>query len=427
MQTHDMFDGRLQVYKRGESRFWQCAARVGTQRFRNSTKEEDLSRAKDVAEEWYLSLRGMMRNGELVKKERTFADAAEHYLRHARVLAVSVRSPKYIEYMELRMRRHILPFFGKVPLSEVNRGLVQSYRVKRAEETIAASATADKPGKPPARSTMLQEIVHIRQVLKHAEGMGWIQHIPSLDMPYMTYTKRERRAWFSPEEYEQLYKATRRRIEDGERRGWTSHYEDLHDFVLFMANTGLRPDEALRLEIRDVQIEDDYATKKTILVIDVRGKTGTGYCKSMPGAVMPFKRLMKRRLEELNRVEFDKETADKLLPTTPLFRKYNRDLFNTILREEGLKHDRDGRVRTAYSLRHTYISMRLMEGADIYQIANNCRTSVQMIEQFYAAHIKDRLDTKSINVERPRAVREASKNKRRKPAPNATDQNSPNL
>lgn len=106
MQTHDMFDGRLQVYKRGESRFWQCAARVGTQRFRNSTKEEDLSRAKDVAEEWYLSLRGMMRNGELVKKERTFADAAEHYLRHARVLAVSVRSPKYIEYMELRMRRH---------------------------------------------------------------------------------------------------------------------------------------------------------------------------------------------------------------------------------------------------------------------------------------------------------------------------------
>ena len=425
VQTHDMFDGRLQVYKRGESRFWQCAARVGTQRFRSSTKEEDLSRAKDVAEEWYLSLRGRFRNGELVKKERSFSDAAEHYLRHARVLAVSVRSPKYIEYMELRMRRHILPFFGKIPLSEVSRGLVQSYRVKRAEETIAASATADKPGKPPARSTMLQEIVHIRQVLKHAEGMGWIQHIPSLDMPYMTYTKRERRAWFSPEEYEQLYKATRRRIEDGERRGWKSRYEDLHDFVLFMANTGLRPDEALRLEIRDVQIEDDYATKKTILVIDVRGKTGTGYCKSMPGAVHPFERLHKRRLEELNRVEFDEQTADKLLPTTRLFRKYNRELFNTILREEGLKHDRDGRVRTAYSLRHTYISMRLMEGADIYQIANNCRTSVQMIEQFYAAHIKDRLDTKSINVERPRAARDAAKNKRRKPSSNATEQNSP--
>ncbi len=425
MTTHEMFDGRLQVYRRGESRFWQCAARVGSQRFRNSTKEEDLARAKDIAEGWYLELRGKLRNGEIIKKERTFGEAAEHYLRQARVLAASVRSPKYIEFMQLRMNRHILPFFSKYPLSEVNRGLVQTYRVKRAEETIAASATADKPGKPPARSTMLQEIVHIRQVLKHAEGMGWIQHIPSLDMPYMTHAKRERRAWFSPEEYEQLYKATRRRIEDGERRGWKSHYEDLHDFVLFMANTGLRPDEALRLEIRDVQIEDDYATKKTILVIDVRGKTGTGYCKSMPGAVMPFKRLRQRRMEELNRVEFDEPTAKKLLPTTRVFRKFNRELFNAILREEGLKHDRDGRVRTAYSLRHTYISMRLMEGADIYQIANNCRTSVQMIEQFYAAHIKDRLDTKSINVERPRAARDAAKNKRRKPSSNATEQNSP--
>ena len=48
--------------------------------------------------------------------------------------------------------------------------------------------------------------------------------------------------------------------------------------------------------------------------------------------------------------------------------------------------------RTAYSLRHTYICVRLMAGADIYQIAKNCRTSVEMIEKYYAAHIKTRLD-----------------------------------
>lgn len=33
-----------------------------------------------------------------------------------------------------------------------------------------------------------------------------------------------------------------------------------------------------------------------------------------------------------------------------------------------------------------------MEGADIYQIAKNCRTSVEMIEKYYAAHIKTNLD-----------------------------------
>jgi hypothetical protein len=46
--------------------------------------------------------------------------------------------------------------------------------------------------------------------------------------------------------------------------------------------------------------------------------------------------------------------------------------------------------------------MRLMEGADIYQIAKNCRTSVEMIEKFYAAHIKSTLDAASINVRRPK-------------------------
>lgn len=96
-----------------------------------------------------------------------------------------------------------------------------------------------------------------------------------------------------------------------------------------------------------------------------------------------------------------------------VFPVFNRDLFNKILNEENLKFDRDGRRRTAYSLRHTYISMRLMEGANIHQVANNCRTSVQMIEQFYAAHIKDRLDASAINVMRPKAARQAA----RKPAP----------
>jgi hypothetical protein len=65
-----------------------------------------------------------------------------------------------------------------------------------------------------------------------------------------------------------------------------------------------------------------------------------------------------------------------------IFPRSHREMLNTILDEEGLKTDREGQPRTAYSLRHTYICLRLMEGADIYQIAKNCRTSVEMIEKF---------------------------------------------
>src|ERR1700720_2929960 len=85
--------------------------------------------------------------------------------------------------------------------------------------------------------------------------------------------------------------------------------------------------------------------------------------------------------------------------------KSQRELLNTILGELELKFDRDGNRRTAYSLRHTYICLRLMEGADIYQIAKNCRTSVEMIERFYAAHIKSTLDATAINVRKPKPVR----------------------
>ena len=162
----------------------------------------------------------------------------------------------------------------------------------------------------------------------------------------------------------------------------------MHDYVLFLANTGLRPDEAGRIEYRDVTIVDDEATGTRILEIEVpQGKRGTGYCKSMPGAVHPFERLVARNMPQ---------------PTDQLFPKLYPGFLDRVLKEEGLKFDALGQRRTAYSLRHTYISFRLMEGADIYQIAKNCRTGVEMIEKYYASHIKNRLDTAVINVMRAR-------------------------
>jgi hypothetical protein len=43
-----------------------------------------------------------------------------------------------------------------------------------------------------------------------------------------------------------------------------------------------------------------------------------------------------------------------------------------------------------------------MEGVDIYQVAKNCRTSIEMIETFYASQIKNTLDAAAINVPKPK-------------------------
>ena len=150
-----------------------------------------------------------------------------------------------------------------------------------------------------------------------------------------------------------------------------------------MANTGLRPDESNNLEYRDVELIEDEDADELILLLQVRGKRGVGYCKSTNGAVFPFQRLVERNNPE---------------PTDKVFPHDHKKLFNRILKDLNLKEDRQGNNRTFYSLRHSYISFRLLEGADIYQVAKNCRTSVEMIEKHYAIHLKNAIDTAAINV-----------------------------
>jgi integrase len=262
--------------------------------------------------------------------------------------------------------------------------------------------------KPPARSTLHQEIIALRHVLRTAERHGWLPFLPDISAPYKTSGKISHRAWFAPKEYQALYEATRERATNPPHKKWRWECEQMHDFVLFMVNTGLRPDEAKNLEFRDAEIVDEPTSGDEILEISVRGKRGVGYCKSMNGAVEPFRRLMARPRSEKFCNPQDTSDANSAegarlpKPSDRLFPNDHRELLNKILGELGLKTDREGQVRTAYSLRHTYICLRLMQGADIYQIAKNCRTSVEMIEKFYAAHIKDLIDAAAINVMKPK-------------------------
>ena len=351
---HSLLDNKVQLYMRPNSPHWQASCSVAGRQKRTTTKEESLARAKDVARDWYLGLLGKYRAGEL-KEGKTFKEAAMRFLDEYEVITLGQRNARHVENNRRRLENYLIPFFGAKVLSDITPGLVQDYRIHRLKAGSVrkqkAEDGAELPGKPPSRSTLHKEIVCIRQVLKTASRHGWLPYLPDLSAPYKTSGKVTHRAWFSPAEYKTLYEATRERAKNPKRERWRTACETMHDFVLFMVNTGLRPDEALRLEFRDVAIVTDDATGERILEIEVRGKRGVGYCKSMPGAVVPFKRLKAR--------------ADGP-PTDRVFPSFQRELFNTLLEELDLKRDRDGQARTTYSLRHTYICLRLMEGADIY-------------------------------------------------------------
>lgn len=404
-EHHTLMDGKVHVYRRENSRYWQCSTYLGGQNHRRSTGHENLVVALEFARDWYMDRytehRVRSRGGEIVGAEEarlrgarlpaprgrshTFKEAAEGFLAEYRVLTFGERNDRYVEGKARHVRTRLTPFFGNAPLYRMTAGRIQAYRVGRM---TAPEGEGAKDWRPPAKSTLHQEFVTLRQILKWANRQGWIHALPDMSAPYRQSNKVSHRAWFSPDEYKRLYEATRERARAPKKERWRAQCEKLHDYVLFMANTGLRPDEASRLQFRDVSIITGRGSGERILQIEVRGKRGVGYCKSMPGAVLPFERLAKRGAP----------AAGDLI-----FGKVQRQLFNAVLEELGLKHDREGNVRTAYSLRHTYICLRLMEGADIYQIAKNCRTSVEMIEKFYASHIASTIDAAAVNVRKPAA------------------------
>src|ERR1700682_5961603 len=105
---HEILGGKVHLYKR-DGRFWQCAASVGGQQYRATTKKEEISQAEDVAEDWYLELRGKFKRGEvgqLVKadKGKTFAEAAEQFIREFLIITEGQSNERYVEGHERRVR-----------------------------------------------------------------------------------------------------------------------------------------------------------------------------------------------------------------------------------------------------------------------------------------------------------------------------------
>jgi integrase len=383
MARHEILGGKVQLYRR-TNRVWHCSASLKGVQHRASTKEEDLELAKEAAEDWYLELRGKARAGLIQKKEISFDKVADQFELEYEVITEGLRSPRWVEGHKHRLRLHLRPFFGALGISQVTAGKAQEYRVHRAGQTgrkpkaVKTELSADynpiimTKAKPPSRSTIHDEIVTLRQVLKTAQRHGWLSHLPDLSPPYGTRGKISHRPWFSAAEYKQLYTATRAYAKSIRiQHRW--HAEQLHDFVLFMGNTGLRPDEAKNLQHRDITIVKDEVTGQRILEIEVRGKIGVGYCKSMPGAVVVYERLLNRaKPTPQTKLSAKQKRAGVIVmpdvsypqPKDAVFPGNHIKLFNNLLGREGLKHDRDGQARTAYSLRHTYICLRLMEGAE---------------------------------------------------------------
>ena len=93
--------------------------------------------------------------------------------------------------------------------------------------------------------------------------------------------------------------------------------------------------------------------------------------------------------------------------------------FDQLIRLANLKEAAGGESRTLYSLRHTCIMNRLIKGDNISLItlARSARTSVEMIDRFYAKYLTAEMNIEQLQSNRSeRELAAPKRSKQRKPA-----------
>jgi integrase len=151
-------------------------------------------------------------------------------------------------------------------------------------------------------------------------------------------------------------------------------------YVLILANTGIRVGEARGVRWSDVS-STRTLTDEIRSVLTVRGKTGEREVVCNIGVDKFLTELRSFRAVELGFDPSDTEHIFCSRDGAPI--GSFKVGFNRLLKEAGVLYASDGKRRVPYSLRHTYATMRISEGVNIFQLAANMGTSVEMIDDFY--------------------------------------------
>ena len=168
-----------------------------------------------------------------------------------------------------------------------------------------------------------------------------------------------------------------------------------------MVNTFLRPSDVKPLQNKHIEVVRDRERNRYLRINTPSSKTSNTPIISMAVAVDVYRRLREYQSDKgFGRQEdfvFLPQYSDRSFALEMLRRQ-----FNVVMEYAGMKETAAGKNRTIYSLRHTAIMLRLIKGnnVDLLTLARNARTSVEMIDRFYARHL-----TAEMNLEKFQSVR----------------------
>lgn len=380
--------GTLTIYQIEASPFWYARYYEDGKIVRRSLKVADKKEAIKAAKKVFVDLKHRKMNNLPFTKASGFEVCARGLLKENEARAARGElSKQKIQYDTARLESDLLPHFGKYEVADVDYGVISSY-----------INGLSKPDRPLSINSLKIHLSHIKTILKYAQRMGVITSLPAF--PRLK-TVDNARSWFNSGEYGALHSVCRANIgksvtvraKDGKFLRNVMITQELYDLVIFMHNSFIRPTDVKVLQHKHVAV---IRGKETYLrLTHPPTKNHASPVVTLEMAVEVYDRLLERQKKE----GFGK-TDDYLFQPEQKNRDYAlRNLsrqFDQLLRLANLKEAAGGESRTLYSLRHTCIMNRLIKGDNIslLTLARSARTSVEMIDRFYAKHL-----TAEMNIE----------------------------
>lgn len=362
----------LKLFRRADvkHRKWYCRVRVPNEdRYKTiSLKTTDIEAARERAFDQDADVRFRIKH-EVPIFNRPFSQIAKEFaeLQKARSGAGEITFHRW-RVIDSHIRTQLNRYVGTMQINLVGQDKWLGYPMWRQENGKGRSGGRVSPG------TIRDEMATLRSVMTYAASKRYINE--SQIFKGKLPLSKVRREEFTPEEYRKLH-AFGRSWKKKARAPYNKFYRELvYNFILIMSNTGMRPSEARNLQWRDIEQRAAKDGRKFV-VLNVRGKG-------------KFRRLVAASSvgEYLERV---RAMSKATKPNDPVFSTWegqaSKSLYHgtieTLLTDAELLHSSSGKRRSTYCFRHTYATYRLTEGVDVYFLAKQMGTSVQMIESHY--------------------------------------------
>lgn len=371
------YPDKLVLFKVPSSSNWWVRYYLGKV-FRESTGTDNLSRAKEYAKDFMV--RCHQKSKDTPTKLITKFEQTANLLIEQQDWQIGrgEKSKKLNVNERSLLKKYMIPYFSKIDISKIDNRDLEGYLFSLQEHKFK-------------KTTLKKHLNLLSKIFQLAYDKKIIDRIPRLPTIRVSDSPRP---WFSLKEYNRLKQVAARLANKNEVVRGHQITDEMRLLITFMMNTFIRPNDLKTLRHRNIQVSsskqsDGKMVRFLKVFYEVSKTRKNAPTISMTDAVGIYKDLVK--FHKNNKSPYDKEDY-LFFPNIEnrefALRTMGR-LFNKILDVAKLKHSPTNELRTLYSIRHSAISFRLLDGVDVLTVANNAKTSVDMIQRFYANHLRN--------------------------------------